>query len=106
MVIKIRGRKHWLWRAVDDEDKVLDFLVQPRCCARSARRLLRKLLKKHGLVPKRITTDKFKSYAVTIRKERPLTCQCNVRCSGRPVIRPAKGRCGQSSRMSRWYRDR
>lgn len=30
MVINIRGRNHWLWRAVDDEAEVLDFLVQPR----------------------------------------------------------------------------
>ena len=36
MVIKIRGRQHWLWRAVDDEGEALDFLVQPRRCARSA----------------------------------------------------------------------
>ncbi len=64
MVIKIRGRKHWLWRAVDDEGEVLDFLVQRRRCARSARRLLRKLLKKQGFAPKRITTDKLKSYSV------------------------------------------
>jgi putative transposase len=67
MVIKIRGRKHWLWRAVDDEGEVLDFLVQPRRCARSAQRLLRKLLKKQGFAPKRITADKLKSYAVAIR---------------------------------------
>ena len=66
MVIKIRGRKHWLWRAVDDEGEVLDFLVQPRRCARSAR----KLLKKQGFAPKQITTDKLKSYAIAIRKER------------------------------------
>jgi len=70
MVIKIHGRKHWLWRAVDDEGEVLDFLVQPRRCARSARRLLRKLLKKQGFAPTRITTDKLKSYAVAIREER------------------------------------
>ena len=70
MVIKIRGRKHWLWRAVDDEGEVLDFLVQRRRCARSARRLLRKLLKKQGFAPKRITTDKLKSYCVAICKER------------------------------------
>ena len=70
MVIKIRGRKHWLWRAVDDEGEVLDFLVQPRRCARSARRLLRKLLKKQGFAPKRITTDKLKSYPAAIRKLR------------------------------------
>ena len=59
----IRGRNHWLWRA-------LDFLVQPRRCARSAQRLLGKLLNKQGFAPKRITTDKLKSYAVAIRKER------------------------------------
>ena len=70
MVIKIRGRKHWLWRAVDNEGEVLDFLVQPRRCAKSARRLLRKLLKKQGLAPTRITTDKLKSYGVAIREER------------------------------------
>ena len=70
MVIKIRGRRYWLWRAVDDEGEVLDFLVQPRRCAKSARRLLRKLLKKQGYAPTRITTDKLKSYAVAIRVER------------------------------------
>ena len=70
MVIRIRGRRHWLWRAVDDEGEVLDFLVQPRRCARSAQRLLWKLLKKQGFAPKRITTDKLKSYAVAIHKER------------------------------------
>ena len=70
MVIKIRGRNHWLWRAVDDEGEVLDFLVQPRRCAKSARRLLRKLLKKQGFAPKRITTDKLRSYGAAIRTER------------------------------------
>jgi transposase-like protein len=70
MAIKIRGRKHWLWRAVDDEGEVLDFLVQPRRCAKSARRLLRKLLKKQGFAPKRITTDKLRSYSAAIRQER------------------------------------
>ena len=69
-MIKIRGRKYWLWRAVDDEGEVLEFLVQPRRCARSARRLLRKLLKKQGFAPERITTDKLKSYPVAIRAER------------------------------------
>jgi len=70
MAIKIRGRHHWLWRAVDDEGEMLDFLVQPRRCARSARRLPRKPLKKHGFAPKRIITDKLKSYPVAIRDQR------------------------------------
>jgi transposase-like protein len=70
MVIKIRRRKHWLWRAVDDEGEELDFLVQPRLCAKSARRLLRKLAKKQSFAPTRVTTDKLKSYAVAIRAQR------------------------------------
>src|SRR5215218_1758818 len=28
--LKINGRKHWLWRAVDQDRIVLDILVQPR----------------------------------------------------------------------------
>jgi len=70
MVIGIRGRKYWLWRAVDDEGEVLDFLVQRRRCARSARKLLRTLLKRQGFAPTRITTDKLKSYPVAIREQR------------------------------------
>ena len=67
MVIVIRGRRHWLWRAVDNEGEVLDFLVQSKRNARAALKLMRKLLKKHGWVPKRITTDKLRSYHVAIR---------------------------------------
>ena len=70
MVIKIRDRQHWLWREIDDEGEVLDFLIQPRRCAKSARRLLRRLLKKQGFAPSRITTDKLKFYGVAIREER------------------------------------
>lgn len=67
MVIKIGGCKHWLWRAVDDEGEVLDFLVQPRRCARSAERLTRKLLKRQGFALKRITSNKLQSYAGALR---------------------------------------
>jgi putative transposase len=70
MVTKIRDRRYWQWRAVDDEGDVLDVLVQPRRCARSARKLLRKLLKKQGFAPVRLTSDKLKSYSVAIREER------------------------------------
>ena len=30
MVIVIRGQRYWLWRAVDNEGEVLDFLVQSK----------------------------------------------------------------------------
>jgi putative transposase len=67
MVIVIRGRRHWLWRAVDNEGEVLDFLVQSKRNAKAALKLMRKLLKKQGWAPTRITTDKLKSYHVSFR---------------------------------------
>lgn len=70
MVIKIRGRRHWLWRAVDDKGEVLDFLVQSKRNAKAARRLLRKLLKKQGFAPKRLTTDRLRTYLAAIKQER------------------------------------
>ena len=44
--LMIGGKKHWLWRAVDQDGIVLDVLVQSRRDKRAAKRLLRKLLKK------------------------------------------------------------
>ena len=67
MVIVIRGRRHWLWRAVDNEGEVLDFLVQPKRNAKAALKLMRKLLKKEGWAPVRITTDKLRSYHVAFQ---------------------------------------
>ena len=67
MVIVIRGKKHWLWRAVDNEGEVLDFLVQPGRNAKAAIKLMRKLLKKQGAIPTRIVTDKLRSYHVAFR---------------------------------------
>ena len=67
MVIVIRGCRHWLWRAVDNEGEILDFLVQSKRNARAALKLLRKLLKKHGWAPTRITTDRLRSYHVAFR---------------------------------------
>jgi putative transposase len=67
MVIVIRRKRHWLWRAVDNEGEVLDFLVQPKRDARAAKKLVRKLLKKQGWAPGRIVTDKLRSYHVAFR---------------------------------------
>jgi putative transposase len=62
MVISIRGGKYWLWRAVDNEGEVLDFLVQRRRDAQAAKKLMVKLLKKQGLAPSRVVTDRLRSY--------------------------------------------
>ncbi len=67
MVVVIRRKRHWLWRAVDNEGEVLDFLVQSKRNAKAAKRLLRKLLKKQGWAPARMITDKLRSYPVAFR---------------------------------------
>src|SRR4051812_49603685 len=61
--IKIAGKKHWLWRAVDQEGIVLDVLVQSRRDKRAAKRLLRKLLKRQGRPPRGLGTGKLASYS-------------------------------------------
>jgi putative transposase len=71
VVISIGGRKHRLWRAVDQDDYVLDEIVQSRRNAKAAKRLLIRLLKKQGLAPKRIITDKLRSYGTAKRQVMP-----------------------------------
>jgi putative transposase len=71
VVISIGGRKHWLWRAVDQDGYVLDEIVQTRRDTKAAKRLLVRLLKKQGLKPKRIITDKLRSYGAAKREVMP-----------------------------------
>ena len=73
MVVRIAGKRMYLWRAVDHEGEVLDMLVQSRRDSRSALRLMRKLLRKQGFVPKLLVTDKLRSYGAAFRQLQ-LTC--------------------------------
>ena len=67
MFVTIRGRQMYLWRAVDAEGEVLDFLIQSKRNKAAALKLLRKLLKKQGYVPSSIVTAKLRSYSVALR---------------------------------------
>src|SRR6266404_4518312 len=60
--LKINGRPHYLWRAVDQDGDVLDILVQSKRNKKAAKKFLRKLLKGLRYVPRVIITDKLKSY--------------------------------------------
>jgi putative transposase len=71
VVINVSGRKHWLWRAVDQHGVVLDILVQSRRNSKAAKRLLRKLLKKQGITPRVMFTDKLASYGAAKREIMP-----------------------------------
>ena len=61
--VKIRGERHYLWRAVDQDGDVIDILVQKHRNARAAKRFFRKLLKGQGSEPWQLVTDKLRSYS-------------------------------------------
>ncbi len=71
VVLSIRGKKHYLWRAVDQDGNVLDILVQRRRNKKAAKRLFRKLLKGLHYVPRVIITDKLRSYGAAKREILP-----------------------------------
>ena len=65
--IRIRGKLHYLWRAVDQHGNVLDVLVQSRRNTKAAKRFFRKLLKGLCYVPRVIVTDRLGSYGAAKR---------------------------------------
>jgi putative transposase len=62
LVVRINGRKCWLWRAADQDGYVLDEIVQTRRSTKAAKRLLTRLLKKQSMAPKRMVTDKLRTW--------------------------------------------
>ncbi len=68
MQLKITGRKHWLWRAVDQNGIVLDILVQERRNQEAAETFLRRLVEGSGYRPRVVITDKLASYPTAVRR--------------------------------------
>jgi putative transposase len=68
MVVSIRGRRMYLWRAVDSEGEILDLLVQPKRDKAAALRLMRKLVRKQGYAPRVLVTDRLRSYEAARRR--------------------------------------
>ena len=66
--LKIDGRPVYLRRAVGAEREVLDVLVQTKRNKHAALKLMRKLLKKYGLMPDKMVTDDLRSYGAAARK--------------------------------------
>jgi putative transposase len=65
--VKIQGKQHYLWRAVDQDGEVIDVFLQARRDGRAATRFFKRLLKAHGGEPRKIVTDKLRSYCVAHR---------------------------------------
>jgi putative transposase len=69
--VTIQGKRHYLWRAVDQDGDVIDILVQKHRNAHAARRFFRKLLRGQGKAPWRLVTDKLRSYSAAHREVTP-----------------------------------
>jgi putative transposase len=67
VVISIGRKKHWPWRAVDQEGFVLDVLVRSRRNTKAAKRFMLKLLKGQGHAPRVMIPDKLRSYGAAKR---------------------------------------
>jgi putative transposase len=72
VALKIRGKRHWLWRAVDQHGVMLDILVQERRDQMAAERFLHRVLDgESGAEPRVVITDKLASYPPAIRRVLP-----------------------------------
>jgi putative transposase len=71
--VKIRGKQHYLWRAVDQDCEVVDVYFQQRRDGNTAKRFFKRLLNKHKGEPRKIVTDKLRSYGVAHRELIPET---------------------------------
>jgi putative transposase len=69
--VKINGKQHYLWRAVDQDGEVVDVYLQARRDGAAAKRFFRRLLRSHGSEPRKIVTDKLRSYGVAHRELMP-----------------------------------
>jgi putative transposase len=66
--IKINGIQHYLWRAVDQDGEVVDVFLQKHRDGKAAKRFFKRLLKKNRGEPRKIITDKLRSYGVAHRE--------------------------------------
>lgn len=71
--VKINGKQHYLWRAVDQDGEVVDVYLQAKRNGAAAMRFFKRLLRSHGTEPRKIVTDKLRSYGVAHRELIPET---------------------------------
>ena len=105
MVVTIKGKWHYLWRAVDQDGDVQDILLQERKDKQAAKRFFRKLLKGQGRAPNRIVTDKLPSYRAARHEMKANVPHCRDRyLNNRAEVSHEHAREGE--RIMRGFRSR
>ncbi len=69
--MKINGKQYYLWRAVDQDGEVVDVFLQAKRDGAAAKRFFKRLIRNHGGEPRKIVTDKLRSYGVAHRELMP-----------------------------------
>jgi len=69
--VKIQGKQHYLWRAVDQDGEVVAVFLQSRRDGKAAERFFKRLIRTHHGEPRKIVTDKLRSYGVAHRELMP-----------------------------------
>lgn len=83
--VKINGKQHCLWRAVDQDGEVVDVFLQARRDGAAAKRFFKRLLRSHCGEPRQIVTDKLRSYPVAHREVIPETIHVTDRYANNRV---------------------
>lgn len=65
--VKISGERHYLWRTVGHEGRVLESVITKRRNKRAALKMLRKLMRRYGK-PEVLVIDRFASYKAALRE--------------------------------------
>jgi putative transposase len=109
--VKIGGKQQYLWRAVDQDGEVVDVFLQARRDGAAAKRFFKRLLKNHQREPRKIVTDKLRSYGVAHRELIPESIHDTSRygnnraeLSHQPTrVRERGMRCFKSSRQAQRF---
>jgi putative transposase len=69
--VKIGAIQQYLWRAVDQDGEVVDVLLQTHRDGKAAKKFFKRLLRCHDGEPRKIVTDKLRSYGAAHRELMP-----------------------------------
>ena len=67
----MNGKQHYFWRAVDQDGEVVDVFLRVERNGAAAKRFLKRLSRSAGGEPRKIVTDKLRSYPFAHREVMP-----------------------------------
>lgn len=78
-IVTVMGERRYLWRCVDQDDNVVDILIQKCKDKSAAKRFFRKMMTHQGQSPRRMVTDKLRSYGAARKEVMPSVVHCQDR---------------------------